>query len=107
VKSCSATKATSEEASSAQLNAEPGTPLTPKRPSSKRTISSASASNRRAASSRAFSTSATQAPRIALPPSCSERDPKVPRPVLTSAVSDSTTRTSSIGTPSKAAASWA
>ena len=43
----------------------------------------------------------------ALPPTCSEREPIVPRPRATLAVSECTTRTSAIGTPSVPATSCA
>ena len=70
-------------------------------------MSSTEASSRWAAISRARCTSSPLAVWIALPPVCSERDPSVPTPRGTSAVSDCTSLIFSIGTCSTAEATWA
>lgn len=74
---------------SLQLTVDPpGTPATPKVPSPVISMSSAAASSRCAASLRARSWSSCAASDTAVPPSCSDREPPVPAPRGTSAVSD-------------------
>ena len=86
-------------ASSPHDKALAGTPATPRRPSSVSTMSSTFASSRWAASWRAFASTPSLAFHSALPPICSEREPMVPVPRGTSAVSDCTMVTRSIGMP--------
>ncbi len=62
-------------------------------------MSASSASSSRAASRRAFSTSASLARNTAEPPSWSDREPPVPPPFGTSAVSPSTRVMRSTGMP--------
>ena len=94
-------------ARSAHGIAEPGEPATA-RPSPHTTwMSPASASSRCAASSLALSSTSSVAFWTAVPPTCSEREPIVPMPRLTSFVSDWMTLMSFIGIPSVPATSCA
>ncbi len=93
-------------ATCAQLTEDPATPRTPK-PVSVRSMSSVEASSRCAAISRACATSDSLALWIAVPPACSDREPDVPAPRATRAVSDCTTLIMLIGTWSTADASCA
>lgn len=90
----------------AQVTTGPATPLTPN-PAADSSTSCTDASSRWAAISRARTTSSVLELWIALPPVCSDRDPMVPAPRGTSAVSDCTSRIVSIGTWSTAEATWA
>ncbi len=67
------------------------------------TTSDADASSAVAASSRARSSTVSAATSTLDPASCSDRDPPVPPPCGTDAVSDWTKRTCSIGMPSRSA----
>ena len=77
-----------------------GVPATWKRPDlTSSTTSSALASSRSAATRRARSTRASVAVSTAAPPTCSEREPKVPVPSATRSVSPATTSMSAMGMP--------
>ena len=89
-------------ASWVQSTVAPGTPDT-RNPSSASSTSSGDASSSSAASSPACSSTARAAAATALPPSCSDREPPVPPPVATRAVSDCTYRIRSMGIPSRSA----
>ena len=73
---------------------EAGEPATPSPWPGTTSMSPASASSRCAASRRAFSSTSSVACWTAVPPTCSEREPIVPMPRLTSLVSDWMTLTS-------------
>ena len=77
-----------------------GTPATSRPPPSPITMSSGLASSMCAASCFACASTSSLALNSALPPICSDREPPVPPPRATSAVSECRHRTSSIGTPS-------
>jgi hypothetical protein len=70
-------------------------------------MSPASASSRWAASRRAFSSTSSVAVSTAVPPTCSDREPIVPTPRATFAVSDWITLTSESRTPRVPTTSWA
>ena len=88
-----------------QVTVAAGTPRTPNSPASVSSMSSTAASSSSAARSRACSSTFPAAACTALPPSCSERDPPVPPPRGTSAVSDWTNVIFSSGIPSRSATS--
>ena len=106
---CSSSPAASTCAAAtwAQLSVAVGTPATPNSPSSVSSTSSTAASSSSAARRRACSSTSSAAPRTALPPICSERDPPVPEPRGTVAVSDCTKPIRSIGMPSRSCTSIA
>src|SRR5690606_5062002 len=94
-------------ASSDQLSLAPGTPSTPRPPSPSTSMSSTAASSLLAASSLALATRSSLASRTALPPICNDRDPPVPPPRGTCAVSDCTKSICSTGMPRASEASMA
>ena len=91
-------------ASSAHVIARSGAPATSNRPSSGSERSASSTSSRCDASVRAFATTACVCSTTAEPPTCSDREPHVPAPRGTTALSEWTTRTASNGTPRTAEA---
>ena len=86
----------------APLSARSGTPARPSPPST--TVTSAgSASRAVATTSRARASTVSAATSTLEPASCSEREPPVPPPRGTAAVSDCTNRTCSMGMPRRSA----
>ncbi len=96
-----ARRSAARPASSAHERAPAGTPATPTRPPSWTTMSSTLASRWAAAISLARASTSSVAESTALPPICRDRDPPVPPPLGTAAVSDWTKRMSSSGMPSR------
>ena len=80
-------------ASSPHVIARSGAPATSNRPFTGSVRSASSTSSRCDASARAFATTACPCSTTADPPTCSEREPHVPAPRGTTALSECTTRT--------------